>query len=80
MLNQKNKLNEDYVEIEYEGKKFVGKINSVQSVLEETYNTLTKSKIDVLCYSVSLIDKETNCIISNINIKHFSDIKTYKGE
>ncbi len=76
-----NMLNySDYVEIEYEGKKYVGRIKSVDSVWIESRKRNGKVVYDLSFYVVSLIQKDTNCIISNIILKHFSDIKVYKGE
>lgn len=76
-----NKMNySDYVEIEHEGKKYVGRIKSVDSVWSEGRTRNGKAVYNIEFYNVSLIEKDTNCTISNIILKHFSDIKTYKGE
>ncbi len=76
-----NMLNySDYVEIEYKGKKYVGRIKSVDSVWNEGRTLSGKAVYNIEFYNVCLIEKDTNCTVSNIILKHFSDIKAYKGE
>lgn len=70
----------DYVEIECAGKKYVGRIKSVDSVWNEGGKLNGKAIYSIAFFNVCLIEKDTNCTISNIIIQHFSDIKTYKGE
>lgn len=71
----------NYVKIHYSGKDYIGEIYSIES----EWNCLRmfgKPEIErnVVFYNVSIYEKDTGCLIENIYVKSFNEIKPFKGE
>lgn len=68
----------NYVKIHFKGKDYIGQIENIDSVWEEARLSNGERVLDLIHYSVKIIEKDTNCLISDIEIKNFFDIKPYE--
>lgn len=73
-----NKTN--YVKIHFNGKDYIGIVKEIDSVWEEVRYANGERFLKLIHYSVTIVEKGTNCCISDIEIKKFFDIKPYEGE
>lgn len=68
---------DNYIKINYQGKEYVGQIESINSDWTE-FSTVDNIKNKHLnYYEVSIIEKDTNLLVEDIIIKSFSEIKPY---
>lgn len=68
----------NYVKIHFKGKEYIGQVKNVDSVWQELRSENGEYFFKLIRYSVTIIEKDTNCLISNIEIKNFFDIKPYE--
>jgi len=71
-------MGDNYVLINYSGKDYIGQINQVESSWNNPRNLTGKRFLKLQYYRISLVEKDTNCIINDIYINSFSEIKPYK--
>ena len=70
-------LDNNYIKINYQGKEYIGQIESINSDWTE-FSTVDNIKIKHLnYYEVCIIEKDTNLLVEGIIIKSFSEIKPY---
>ena len=74
-------MNDNYVKIHYSGKDYIGQINSIESEWVRA-RSITDAHTETFLqyYKVSLYEKDTWCLIDDIFIKSFSEIKPYNEE
>ena len=68
----------NYVKIHFKGKDYIGQIENIDSVWQEVRFENGERSLELVYYSVKIIEKDTNCLISGIEIKNFFDIKPYE--
>lgn len=68
----------NYVKIHFKGKDYIGQVKNVDSDWQEEIYANGERFLKLDHYSVTIIEKDTNCLISGIEIKNFFDIKPYE--
>jgi hypothetical protein len=64
------------VKIYYSGKYYIGQIASIESEWEVIRNIgMLKDERNILYYKVAMYEKDTGCLINNIFIRSFDEIK-----
>lgn len=71
-------MGNNYVQISYAGKEYVGQIYEIKSEWGDIPN-LHKINITrkLIKYEVTMLEKDTHCIIGNIFIRSIDEIKPY---
>lgn len=69
-------MTHDYVKINYKGKDYIGQISSIEGIYYDDYNfnTHDNEKCPVE-YKISMYEKGTFCLISDIIIRSFAEIE-----
>lgn len=70
----------NFVKIHFKGKDYIGQVKEMDSVWQEARYVSGERFLKLIHYSVNIIEKDTNCCISGIEVKNFFDIKPYEVE
>lgn len=70
----------NYVKIHFKGKDYIGQVKKIDSVWQALKSANGERFFELIHYSVTIIEKDTNCCTSDIEIKNFFDIKPYEVE
>ena len=70
----------NFVKIHFKGKDYIGQVKEIDSVWQEARYASGERFLKLIHYSVTIIEKDTNCCISDIEVKNFFDIKLYEVE
>lgn len=70
----------NYVKIHSKGKDYIGQVKKIDSVWQSLRSANGERFFELIHYSVTIIEKDTNCCMSGIEIKNFFDIKPYEVE
>ena len=70
----------NFVKIHFKGKDYVGQVKEIDSVWQECRNLGGERFLKLIHYSVTIVEKDTNCCISDIEVKNFFDIKPYEAD
>lgn len=70
----------NYVKIKFKGNEYIGQIKEIKSVWEEIRSYIHGRDLTFKYYIVSIIEKDTDCCISDIEVSSFSEIKPYNPE
>ena len=71
---------DNFVKINFKGKDYIGQVEEIDGVWQECRNLGGERFLELIHYSVTIIEKDTNCCISDIEVKNFFDIKPYEVE
>ena len=67
----------NYIKINYQGKEYVGQIESINSDWTEFSTSDNIKNKHLNYYEVSIIEKDTNLLVEGIIIESFFEIKPY---
>ncbi len=70
----------NYVKIHFKGKDYIGQVKEIDSVWQEARYANGDRFLKLIHYSVAIVEKDTNCVISDIEVANFFDIKPYEVE
>ena len=70
----------NFVKIHFKGKDYIGQVKDIDSVWQEARYASGDRFLKLIRYSVTIIEKDTNCCISDIEVSNFFDIKPYEVE
>lgn len=70
----------NFVKIHFKGKDYIGQVKEMDSVWREARYVSGERFLKLIHYSVTIIEKDTNCCISGIEVENFFDIKPYEVE
>ena len=70
----------NFVKIHFKGKDYVGQVKRIDRVCREARLASGQRILDFGCYIVTIIEKDTNCQISDIEVASLFDIKPYEVE
>ena len=70
----------NYVKIHFKEKDYIGQVKEIDSVWQNARYASGERFLKLIHYSVTIIEKGTNCCISDIEVKNFFDIKPYEVE